>query len=197
MADVGTDMDSPIVHPRSAHAYLLPILSFFAIVILIVPFKWHWRLKNIGACSLAFYLSLSNLFTLINAIIWPTDNYDQWWDGAGLCDIEAKLRWPLITGIACSTLCICRNLANVLDVERSEISSTRASKKRKMIIDILLCYGIPVLQILLHYIIQYNRYIIGVLAGCLPTYDESWPTIVIMYMWPPIFCIANAYYCGM
>jgi hypothetical protein len=187
-------MDS--TYPKSAQAVLLPIFASLAIVLLIVPFIWHWRLRNIGACSLIFYISLANFFTFINVIIWPTENFDSWWNGVGLCDIEVKLKWPLVTGLACTTLCITRNLANVLDVDRAEVVPTRASKRRKVFIDLAICYTVPVLQIALHYIIQVNRYYIVAISGCKPSYDNSWPTIVIMFMWPLIFCLINCYYAG-
>jgi hypothetical protein len=102
----------------------------------------------------------------------------------------------LVTGLACSTLCITRNLANVLDVDRAEVLPTRASKRRKVAIDLAICFTIPVLQIALHYIIQVNRYYIVTISGCAPSFDNSWPTIVIMFMWPPIFCLVNCYYAG-
>lgn len=183
--------------PKSAHAIILPLLSSLAIIILIVPFIWHCRLRNIGACSLVFYLSLSNIFTFLNAIIWPTEDYNNWWNGAGLCDIEAKLKWPCVTGLACATLCITRNLANVLDIDRTEISQTRATRRWKTVLDLAICFAVPLLQIILHYIIQYNRYYILAIGGCTPSFDRSWPTIVIMYIWPLIFCLLNCYYAGM
>ncbi len=181
-------------YPKSAEAILLSTFASLAIILLIVPFLWHWRLENVGACSLIFFISLGNFFTFINVIIWPTEDFDSWWNGAGLCDIEAKLKWPYVTGLACATLCITRNLANVLDVDRAEISPTRASKKRKVAVDLAICFTVPVLQIALHYIIQPNRYYITTIGGCEPSYDNSWPTIVIMFMWPLIFCLITCYY---
>lgn len=181
---------------KSVQAILLPIFSLLAIILLTVPFIWHWRLRNIGSCSLIFYISLANFFTFINAIIWPTENFDSWWNGAGLCDIEAKLKWPCVTGLACATLCITRSLANVLDIDRAEVLQTRASKRKKAVVDFAICFTIPVLQIALHYIIQVNRYYIMAIGGCAPSFDNSWPTIVIMYIWPLIFCLINCYYAG-
>jgi pheromone a factor receptor len=183
-------------YPKSGHAIALPILTLLAIILLIGPWICHWRHRNIGACSLIFYLNLANFFTFVNVIIWPTENFDSWWDGVGLCDIEAKLKWPYVTGLACASLCVTRSLANVLDVERVEVSSTRASRRRKMLVDIAICFTVPFLQLILHYIIQYNRYYITAIGGCTPSYDNSWPTIVIMYIWPLLFCLVDCYYAG-
>ncbi len=189
-----TDLSNPTISP---HAIVLPILSGLAILLLIVPFIWHYRNKNVGACSLIIYITLNNLFTFINAIIWPNEDYDNWWKGYGLCDIEAKLQYPLTTGIACATLCITRNLANVLDVDRAVLAETKATRRNKMIIDFTICFGVPILQIGLHYIVQPNRYVITAIAGFLASFDNSWPTIVLMFIWPLIFSITNCYYASM
>src|SRR5690348_7283483 len=83
----------PIAPPRApttAHAYTIPALSLFGILILIVPFIFHLRARNTGACALIAYLSLYNLMVLVNAIVWPDENYAEWFDGVGLCDVELK-----------------------------------------------------------------------------------------------------------
>lgn len=182
------------IYPKSAQAIALPMFASFAIILLIVPFIWHWRVQNIGACSLIFYITLANFITLVNAIIWPTEDYDSWWNGVGLCDIEVKLRYPLVTGLSCATLCVTRKLAIVLDVDRAEVSQTRATKRKAVIVDLAICFTVPILQIALHYIIQINRYYISAIGGCTPSYDNSWPTIIIMYIWPVAFCLLNCYY---
>ncbi|KAI9746626.1 MAG: a-factor receptor [Claussenomyces sp. TS43310] len=178
----------------SAGTIALSVFACLAFLLLIVPFIWHYRNRNVGACTLIFYLNLQNMFTCINAIIWPNENYDSWWIGTGLCDIEVKLQQPLVTGVVCSVACIFRNLANALDTDHAHISLTSASKRRKAFIDIAICCGLPILQIVLHYIIQVNRYYIGAIGGCAASYDNSWPTIVIMYIWPVVLSLMSCYY---
>ena len=177
-----------------AQAVALTVFSAFAIIVLIIPAIWHYRVNNVAACSLIFYLSIYNFTTFVNTIIWPRDNYSDWWDGQILCDIEVKLEWPFTTGLACAMACITRNLAIVLDVERANIHSTKAMRYRKLMIDLAICFVIPILQIALHYISQPSRYYISVIGGCTPPYDRSWPTIVLFYMWPTIFSLINCYY---
>jgi pheromone a factor receptor len=192
-----TNMDTLIANGTSAPlsmAIALIVFSASALVILVVPALWHWKVRNVGACSLIFHLTLGNLCTFINAIIWPNENYASWWNGVGLCDIENNIKWPYITGVTCATACITRNLAVVLDVDRSELNTTIARKHRKMLLELAFCFAIPVLQIPLHYVVQDNRYFIQAIGGCGPVFDQSWPSIVIMYIWPLLFSLLNCYY---
>lgn len=179
-----------------AQAITLPIFSLFSTAIIIIPFVWHYRNKNVAACTLFAWLVLSNLFTFINAIIWPNEDFASWWDGTGLCDVEGKLSWPMFTGIPCSICCIVRSLARVLRVDRANLNTTKKQRRRMLIVDLLICFLVPFLQLAFHYCIQPNRYLIIAIGGCAPSFDSSWPTIPVMYIWPPIFALAACYYSG-
>jgi pheromone a factor receptor len=85
-----------------------------------------------------------------------------------------------------------RRLAVILDVDNAQVNPSRARKIRERVVDILICAGIPVLQVALHYIVQLNRYYINAINGCAESWDRSWPTIVIMMIWPLFFSIATA-----
>lgn len=179
-----------------AQAIALPIFSSLGIAIIIIPFVWHYRNKNLAACTLFAYLIVSNLFTCINAIIWPNEDYASWWDGTGLCDIQAKIAWPILTGIPCSVCCMLRNLAKVLRIDRANLNTTKKQRRRMLLVDCLICFLVPFLQLALHYCIQPNRYILEAIGGCTPSFDESWPTIVLMYIPPQISALAACYYSG-
>lgn len=179
-----------------AQAIALPIFAALSIGIIITPFIWHYRNKNIAACTLIAWLILSNVFTFVNAIIWPDENFSTWWDGPGLCDVEAKLTWPMFTGVPAALACITRNLARVLRIHSSGLSTTKRQRRRILFVDCLILFLVPFLQLVLHYCIQTNRYFIIAVGGCAPSFDESWPTIVIMYIWPQIFALVADYYCS-
>jgi pheromone a factor receptor len=183
-----------MIYPLPAEAIALPIFAFLGILSLIVPFTWHYKNRNVGPCSLILFIIMADFFTFINVSIWPTDDYGNWWLGYGLCDIEAKLQYPYMTGVGCATLSITRGLAIAIDVDRAEVLETRGSKRRKVLIDLAICFTLPILQIILHYIIQPNRYYIEPIGGCTASFDNSWPTIVIMFMWPLILSLINCYY---
>ncbi len=181
---------------RSPGAVVLPLLAFLAIVLIIPPGVWHARNRNVAACSLLFWITLSNVFVFINALIWPTDDISRWWNGVGLCDIQVKLTWAFSVGAACSLACIMRNLSRVLDVDRSATRSGSASRKRQTIIDLLWCFACPIFVMAVDYIVQSNRYYIFTIAGCTPAIDESWLAIVLVLMWAPLFCVIASYYCS-
>lgn len=107
-----------------------------------------------------------------------------------------KFNFSLVTGVNAATMCISRNLALMFNTDKQIVAPTRGMRRRKLWTDIAICFGIPVLQAVLHYIIQVNRYYVQVIGGCTPSFDNSWPTIVIMYIWPMLFCFGNCYYSG-
>lgn len=63
-----------------------------------------------------------------------------------------------------------------------------------MLKDCLFCFAVPVLQIALHYVIQINRYTVMTIYGCVDATDLSWPSIVIVQIWSPIFACLNVYF---
>ncbi|KAI9762620.1 MAG: a-factor receptor [Chaenotheca gracillima] len=178
----------------SAGAVLLPILAVLAIVLSIPPFLWHLRNRNVAACSLIFWITLANVFVFVNALIWPTDDVKYWFNGVGLCDVEVKLTWAFSVGAAASLTCIMRNLAKIMDVDRTTVIPTRAQRRRQMVVDFLWCYGCPFYLMIIDYVVQSNRYYIFTVSGCTPAVDNSWLTIVLIFIWAPLFCLLGAYY---
>ncbi|RFU24072.1 hypothetical protein B7463_g12266, partial [Scytalidium lignicola] len=176
------------------NAVALPLFAGIAMVMCAVPFYLLWRRKNIATCLLVTCIVVQNFFDLINAALWPTDDFSKWWNGAGLCDVEGKLRSPITTAIASCLACVSRNLAKAVDTDNANLLETPAMRHRRIAIDLFICLGIPVLQLGLYYIVQVDRYIIVTITGCANSVDNSWPSIVIVHMWAPIFAVINAYY---
>lgn len=183
--------------PLTPAAVALPILALITLVIDLPPFIWHVRNRNLAAATLVFYILLANLMNLINPLIWPTDDIGNWWPGFGLCDLEVKLMLGIWIGVVSCLLCIMRNLARVLNTDRTVMSVTRAQRNRQILFDCLLCFGAPLYMMGIHYIVQSNRYYIFAITGCTASFDESWPSLVLIFIWSPILCIFNLYYAGM
>lgn len=183
--------------PVTPNAVALPILAFITLIIDTPPFVWHIKNRNLAASSLVFWVIISNLMNLINPLIWPTDNIQHWWHGQILCDIEIKLMMAANFGIVGSMACIMRNLAKALDTERTVLSPSKAQRRRHIIIDCLFCFGGPIYVMLIHYIVQPKRYYIFAISGCTSSVDNSWPKLVLVFIWPPIICLIDAYYSGM
>ena len=178
-------------------AIILVVLSFFTIVLCLPAFAWHIKNRNLAASSMVFWILFVNLFNIINPLIWPSDDIENWWHGQGYCDIAIKLDIAATMGLVGSLACIFRSLATALDSDRVRICLTSAQRRRQALIETLLCFGFPLLIATLHFIVQPNRYYIYAIAGCVPSYSDSWLSIILGYMWPLIIILIAGYYATM
>lgn len=183
-------------YPIYASAVLLATASFVFLLLILPPMVWHFHNRNIGATSLVAWTATLLLFNVINAIIWPRDDIEQWYNGVGLCDIEVKIQIASESGRAASLTCILRTLAAVLDTDRATLMKTKAQRQRGYIIDLVCCLGFPLLQILFHCIVQTHRYYIYGIAGCFPQTGLNWVTIFLIGVPPLLWTLMTAYYAG-
>lgn len=65
-----------------------------------------------------------------------------------------------------------------------------------MALDVSFCFGLPIVQVILRYIVQGHRYDIHENIGCSIPALFSWPTVIITYFVPLIIAIAAAVYAG-
>ncbi|KAJ6034838.1 uncharacterized protein N7446_009593 [Penicillium canescens] len=185
-------MDPTKRHPLAVG---LPILSFFSITLGIPPLLLHAKNRNFPATSLVSWSILLNLFNIINALTWPNDDVDSWWDGAGLCDIELKFMVAGYVGVPGSLMCIFRSLAIVLDTDRATLVPSKGQRWRNRFMDMLFCVVVPVIAMITHIVWQKSRYLLYSISGCVNDFDESWVSLVLAFIWPPVICLAAAYYC--
>ena len=189
---ISTDMDPTKRHPLAVG---LPILSFFSITLGIPPLLLHAKNRNFPATSLVSWSILLNLFNIINALTWPNDDVDSWWDGAGLCDIELKFMVAGYVGVPGSLMCIFRSLAIVLDTDRATLVPSKGQRWRNRFMDMLFCVVVPVIAMITHIVWQKSRYLLYSISGCVNDFDESWVSLILAFIWPPVICLAAAYYC--
>lgn len=181
---------------NASNAIALPFFALVGLLITYLPLRSFWSHRNVPLISIVIGNGIYNLWSFLNPIIWPNDNQALWWPGYGLCDIQALLSYPVGIALAASLCALSRRLAGALDTENASIHQTKASRRRKTITDVVFCWGIPVLQLALHYVIQSGRYQIYPVYGCADVLDNSWPTIVIIMIWLPFFTFLNMYYAG-
>jgi pheromone a factor receptor len=181
----------------SAQGIAAPILSFLALLLCVPPLIWHSSNRNLAASFLTVFVIMSDLFNIINAMIWPTDDVNSWWDGSVLCDIQVKLNIGIQVGMPGALVCIFRSLALVMDTENTILVPSKAQRRREIAIELFFCVGIPVLAMVAHFIVQPNRYYIFAISGCNVSYDDSWLSILLSITWPPVICLIAAIYCGM
>lgn len=187
---------APPLAPLYLQAVLFPIFAFPAWIFCVAPIIWHFRQGNIAAGSAILWITINNFFNSINPFIWPRDNLLEWWNGNGWCDIHVRIQVGTIVGLASSTVMIVRKLAKVMDTRSITVSSSRQSRQKETIWEIVVCWGCPLLMILLYHIVQPIRYMIFGIVGCMSAYHVSWPSIVLNLMWGPVFCCIAAYYAG-
>lgn len=177
-------------------AILFALVSLLIALLILPPLVWHARNRNVGAAALIAWLIALNLFSFINAIIWPTDDLSTWFDGTGLCDLEAQIYVASQVALAASFACILRALAKVLHAERSSACTgqTAAQKRRGYAVDLLWCVGFPLVQAVVHLVVQRHRYYIVGIAGCAPTVSDNLLASVLIVSPPTIWVLLDTYY---
>jgi pheromone a factor receptor len=180
-------------YPLPAASVWVPVLSASAFLLDIPPLVWHVRNRNLGpSCMIAWFLILQ-LTYVINPIVWPRDNVDEWWDGAGLCDVEIRLNIAASIAVPGAITCIMRSLARILDVERSPLHySSRWSKA----LDAFLCFVLPAVLVAVYYVFQPCRYVIYTTTGCTWFVARTWASVIVMRIGPLILSLINAYLAG-
>lgn len=156
-------------------------LSFIAFILLIPPFIWHCKCKNIPPICLIFWLLFLDLTSFINACIWGGENFDQKWNGVGYCDVTMKLEAASSSGMICAISALAFNLFMVLWAKYPAFMNN--GSKMKMWISLGMCLITPIFIMCTNYIIQTSRYIIVKYRGCTVTYALSPVSIVLYSMW--------------
>jgi pheromone a factor receptor len=141
---------------------------------------WHFHNRNTGPTSLVTWTALLLAFDFINAVIWPNDDIDHWYNGVGLYDFEVNIQIASETGRAASLACILRAFATVVDMSRATLIKTKAQRWRECAIDLTCCLGFPLLQMVFHYIVQNQRYHIYGISGCFPANGMTLATVFLI-----------------
>jgi pheromone a factor receptor len=181
---------------RPLSAILLPILATSACILCLPILVNHIKSRNLATSVLISWIVLENVYNLVNPLLWPTNDFGRWWDGVGLCDVESKLRLAGYMGYASALVCIYRQLALILNTEQIVLVPSPAQRRRRIAIEIALCFGAPIYIMLAHFIVQSGRYYVFAITGCVPILDSSWPSIVLVLIWPGIMWLVAAAYCS-
>ncbi|KAL3449804.1 pheromone A receptor-domain-containing protein [Aspergillus insuetus] len=187
---------SPQLRP-SAQTVALQALSLLAILISLPPLVLHWKNRNFPCIFLICWFLVLNIFNIVNAFIWPTDDIINWWDGKGLCDVEVKIFLGSYVGVPGTLICIFRSLAFVLDTRRAALVPSKHQRWRNRAMELSFCVVIPIIASITHIIYQGNRYFIFAGSGCIYSLDQSLVSLVLGYMWPLVVCFIASYYCGL
>ena len=178
--------------------YPFTIFSGLAIILCIPPAYFNWKIPGRPWATLIFvgWVLIWNLLFFIDSIIWSGENPDEWWDGEGYCDIDARIKDAFAIGLPGSAIGVCRFLANAANPEPSQ-KHLKQSMLRRNMVDLFLGVILPILNLALKFIVEPSRYWIVGNAGCIGQADVSWPTFVLYLAWVPALClIAAGYACN-
>ena len=175
-------------------AVTVAVLSCISVLLNLPVFFWHCRNRNLASASLIVWFLIINLFDCINAVIWGRGDIFSSWSGPVLCDIEIKFKVGALLGPAGAVICILRSLCVVMDTDRMVLSPSIARRRCELAIALALCWGAPLYLMAIHYVVQPNRYILVEISGCTAVFDNSWPTIALIYVWTVVFNVANCFY---
>ncbi|KAF2666259.1 STE3-domain-containing protein [Microthyrium microscopicum] len=179
--------------PLYPAAVVIPIFSVSAILLEIPPFIWHVRNRNFAAICMICWFFAIQLTYVINPIIWPRDNTFEWYDGKGLCDLEIRVLLGANVGIPGCITCIVLRLAAILNTQSKNFSKTRVNPRNRKVMEFFLCIGFPIFYIIIYYLVQSDRYDIFAITGCDWQVDRSWPSVVLILIWPLVITTFNAY----
>jgi pheromone a factor receptor len=175
-----------ISHPE------LPIVSFLAAFLVLIPLPWHWRARNVATLSMIGWLFVVNFLRGLSTIFWA-DNIDIKYQP--FCDILTRLTIGIAFAMPGVALCICRYLAGVASATAG--APTASSKRKRLIFEMIMCNGLPCLFMALHYIVQGHRFDIQEHLGCAPATYLSWPALVILWVPVLLLCVITMIYAAM
>ncbi|EIN05682.1 STE3-domain-containing protein [Punctularia strigosozonata HHB-11173 SS5] len=167
-------------------------LPFLAASLVLVPLPWHWRSRNVATVSMILVLFLSNLMWGINAVLWSEDAIIR---AITWCDITTRFQMYATMALPAASLCLTIRLEGISSLRRARI--THDDKRRALIIDLLLCYGVPLLFTGAYIIVQGHRFDIIQTVGCRPTIYVSWPAILISLMPPLLASVISCLFAGL
>lgn len=170
-----------------SEAIVVCVLAAVATVLLTPPLVWHCKQKNVPAIFLIICFLIGDIMSFINSIIWGTEDLENTWDGVGYCDVIIKLEIGARIGRVTATAAVALNLYMVLCANNSVFLLEKSW--RKLLIELSICLITPVFVMCTQYYIQYSRYVITPITGCVASYRHTAATIPLYYMWPLIWSV--------
>lgn len=170
-----------------AQGLCIAAFSFIAFVLLIPPFFYHHRQKNIPACSLIFWLCYENLIAFVNALIWSGEDFDVVTTAPGYCDVTVRLTSGASSGKLCCIATVMFNLFMIIRAENHKFLNPKS--KRRPLTNIAMCWITPIFVMSTSIIVQATRYVVFRYRGCLAAYAYSYLTIILVQIWNLVWSV--------
>ncbi|RVX71464.1 hypothetical protein B0A52_05036 [Exophiala mesophila] len=174
---------------------LVPFLSLLACLLSIPQIFVHIQTRNFAASVFAISSVTANFQNFINALIWP--RFDPWnsFNGKILCDIEVKAYIGLGLAMIGAVTSILRQMAIILEPNRRVMTASPLQRYIRVAFEAFFCVVLPLIMMATHYVVQTFRYVIVPLSGCTLVYDNSWVSVLLQFIWPPLVCLLGSVYC--
>ncbi|KAL5604709.1 hypothetical protein BROUX41_001940 [Berkeleyomyces rouxiae] len=165
------------------------LFSFFACL---VPLRMLYRNGELAGAVFVSAVLFTIVLFLIDAITWSSLDTSGWWNGVGYCDVHIFILMATQTIVVTSVFAIMRNLAENVNMMRTG-PLTRKEKKRKNLIQALIIFPVPIIQMAWMFPMSSQRYGIVPLAGCVSRTYASWP--ILFFIVPQVFfpCLTAVY----
>ncbi|KAG1857726.1 GPCR fungal pheromone mating factor [Suillus subalutaceus] len=155
----------------------IPVLSFISAALVLFPLPWYCRAGNIAAMSIGIWLFVVNMINAIDALQW-TGAYQipsLFW-----CDITSALITAVNVAIPAACLCICIHLERMASFCQT---STSVTKRRRILLECSICFGVPLVYAALHLIVQPRRFDVYENFGCR---SATYPSVIALFVvWIP------------
>ncbi|KAH8663646.1 pheromone A receptor-domain-containing protein [Tricladium varicosporioides] len=194
---VSTPPTYKVISTNAANAVCLPVFGSIAIVIMFMPFRDFYRKGNLAACSFIITNTYLCLLCVINPILWPNDDWSTWFNGVGYCDIVVQTRFAFSIATLAGVAVFIKNLAMVFYSKRGSLVQSRAKKRRGFIIDFLLIWFVPIVEITSQHFFSIGRYAILPVWGCYSEFDASWPYVALYFFWLPFWTFFSIAFAAM
>ncbi|KAF7326987.1 Pheromone B beta 1 receptor [Mycena sanguinolenta] len=174
------------MHPEFAPIAFISAFSLF------LALPWHWRARNVATLSIIAWLFVTNIIYAVDAIIWSDSVAIV---GLTWCDITVKLIIGGNFALPAACLCVCLHLEQVSSVRTVQV--TAMDKRRRQIFEACMCFGLPMIFMALHYVVQGHRFDIIEDYGCRPSTYYSIPGIFIVWVPPLVMATASLILAGL
>lgn len=189
---------SPSVFPYTTAALTTNLvfrvsLALIGNIVCLVPLRLLWRNSELAAVVFIINVELKNFQTILYALIWRNDDMENWWPGYGLCDASAFFHNFSIALFATCMLAIMRNLAHQVGLMRANPLTVKEKRKRN-VVQALIMFPLPILQLSLTWFLTAQRYAVGTLIGCTWIGYGAWPFLVFFVLTPVIVSLMTCSY---
>ncbi|RYP45503.1 hypothetical protein DL768_008170 [Monosporascus sp. mg162] len=193
-------LDHPPTNPKLlANLVVRVLLAALGTCLCWVPLRLLARNGEFAAVVLTTTVCILNLTTVVNSLLWRSDDWRSWPSGRGLCDLEVYLLQPLNTAYAAAVFALVRRLAGQVRLATAlpapvAASRQRALRRRAVMVQSLVIFSVPVVQVAFTWFDIAQRFVVAALVGCSAVYDNSWPKVLVFDVPPAAFAVAAVPY---